>query len=89
MLEEELHETHFGVSKMKALARSYIWWPQMDAEIEETVKTCSDSQATRSSPPVAPLHPWEWPAQPWSRIHIDFAGPFKGHMFLVLVDAHS
>ncbi len=41
---EELHETHLGVSKMKALARSYIWWPQMDAKIEETVKTCSDCQ---------------------------------------------
>ena len=37
----------------------------------------------------APLHPWEWPAQPWSRLHLDFAGPFLGHMYLVLVDAHS
>ena len=25
----------------------------------------------------------------WSRIHLDFAGPFLGHMFLVIVDAHS
>ena len=25
----------------------------------------------------------------WSRIHLDFAGPFLGRMFLVLVDAHS
>ncbi len=24
---EELHDTHPGVSKMKALARSYVWWP--------------------------------------------------------------
>ena len=86
---EELHETHPGVSKMKALARSYVWWPHMDKEIEEVVRTCENCQANRPSPPVAQLHPWEWPEQPWSRIHLDFAGPFMNHMFLVLVDAHS
>lgn len=24
----------------------------------------------------APLHPWAWPSKPWSRLHLDFAGPF-------------
>ena len=86
---EELHETHPGVSKMKALARSYIWWPGMDGEIAEVVKNCPSCQVTRPSPPVAQLHPWEWPSEPWSRLHIDFAGPFMGHMYLVLVDSHS
>ena len=38
---------------------------------------------------VAPLQPWTWPAKPWQRFNIDFAGPFEGHMFLVIVDAHS
>ena len=41
------------------------------------------------SPLVAQLHTWEWPSQPWSILHIDFAGPFMGKMFLVIVDAHS
>ncbi|CAB3981662.1 PREDICTED: uncharacterized protein K02A2.6-like [Paramuricea clavata] len=36
-----------------------------------------------------PLHPWEWPGHPWTRLHIDYAGPFKGEMFLVVVDAYS
>ena len=86
---EELHETHPGVSKMKALARSYVWWPKMDGDIEDMVKNCTSCQVTRPSPPTAQLHPWEWPDQPWSRLHIDFAGPFMGRMFLILVDSHS
>ena len=46
-------------------------------------------QEIKNNPPAAPLHPWIWPSQPWKRMHIDFAGPFKGHMSLVAVDAHS
>ena len=88
-LLKELHQAHPGVTKMKALARSYIWWPNMDTDIETLVKTCTECQESQPSPPTAPLHPWEWPASPWSRLHIDFAGPYLGHMFLVLVDAHS
>ena len=38
-------------------------------------------------PPKAPLHPWSWPERPWERVHADYAGPFLGHMFLLLVDA--
>ena len=86
---EELHEAHLGASKMKALARSYIWWPKMDDEIEKVARKCSYCQQTSAVPAKAPLHPWEWPAQPWSRLHLDFAGPYLGRMFLVLVDAHS
>ena len=88
-LLEELHNTHLGVSKMKSLARCYIWWPGMDAEIENLVKSCAVCQECRPAPAVAPLHPWEWPSQPWSRLHLDFAGPFLGHMWLIIVDAHS
>ena len=46
-------------------------------------------QETGMVPAAAPLHPWEWSSTPWSRLHVDFAGPFMGQMFMVLVDAHS
>lgn len=61
----------------------------MDRDIEEKVRTCVECQTTRPVPAQAPLHPWQWPEQPWARVHIDFAGPFLGHMFLLLIDAHS
>ena len=86
---EELHETHPGICRMKALARSYVWWPKMDADLEQTVRQCSPYQENRKSPPEAPLHPWEWPYKPWVPLHLDYVGPFLGKMFLIVMDAHS
>ena len=88
-LLHELHEGHPGMSRMKSLARGFLCWPGMDNQIEEMVKGCTSCQQHQSAPPVAPLHPWKWPTRPWSRLHIDFAGPFLNQMFLVLIDAYS
>ena len=85
----ELHELHPGVTRMKALARSYVYWPNIDSDIETIVKKCVPCQENRKSPPSASLHPWEWPNKPWYRVHVDYAGPIDGKMFLILVDAHS
>ena len=40
-------------------------------------------------PAAAPLHPWEATDKPWTRLHIDYAGPFLGKIFLILVDSYS
>ena len=85
----QLHETHPGVNRMKALARSYVWWPGLHSDITTKVQHCHHCQENRNSPKKAPLHPLEWPTQPWTRLHSDHAGPFQGKLFLVLVDSHS
>ena len=38
---------------------------------------------------AAPPQPWEWPQRPWVQLQADYAGPFMGQMFLILVGAHS
>ncbi|XP_054832355.1 uncharacterized protein K02A2.6-like [Eublepharis macularius] len=86
---EALHSGHPGIVRMKAMARSYVWWPGMDRAIEEWVRTCQPCQETRPAPAQAPVHPWESARAPWSRLHIDFAGPFQGQTFLIVVDSYS
>ena len=86
---DELHDAHPGIARMKALARSLVWWPGIDAALEDKVKTCSICQESRAAPAEANLHPWDWPEKPWYRLHLDYAGPLQGKMFLVLIDAHS
>ena len=86
---QELHEAHPGITRMKSLARMYVWWPGISADIEKSVRLCNDCQQVQSLPPLAPLHPWRWPTRPWARIHLDFAGPFQSKNILIVVDAHS
>ena len=86
---EMLHEAHPWIVRMKSLARGYVWWPGMDRQIEACVKGCVACQSSRKGPPPTPMHPWVWPEKPWSRVHIDYAGPFEGRTFLLLIDAHS
>ena len=85
----ELHAAHTGVSKMKTLARSYLWFPNLDKELEELAASCETCLENRPMPDKAILHPWHWPTSPWHRIHVDFAGPVDGNYFFILVDAHS
>ena len=86
---EELHQVHFGIARTKAIARGYVWWPELNEQIEEMTKSCTVCQKVKNAPAVALLHPWTWPSRPWQRLHIDFAGPFQGQMFLMVVDSHS
>lgn len=84
-----LHESHPGISKMKSVARSHVWWETIDADITSKVRGCKLCQQQQRSAPQAEMTPWPFPEKPWSRLHADFGGPFKGHYFFVLVDALS
>ena len=83
----EFHDEHHGILRMKGLARCYLCWPGLDADIEETIRDCETCQSVRNMPAEAPLHPRVWPTRVWQRVHVDFAEKDK-QMFLVMIDAH-
>ncbi|XP_063897721.1 uncharacterized protein K02A2.6-like, partial [Helicoverpa armigera] len=85
----ELHGSHFGVVKMKAIARERLWFPGIDAALERLAAACSVCAQLRPAPPRAPPSPWPYPPHAFYRIHLDFLGPFHNQMFLVIVDAFS
>ena len=84
-----LHETHPGKVRMKALARSYMWWPKLDGQIENMSDICKTCAEMAKDPAKTSHHKWEFPERPWQRLHIDFAGPFLNYMWFIMVDAHS
>ena len=86
---EILHEGHIGMVKMKGSSQGYVWWPNIDKDIDGTVRYCGGCQETANNPAHAPLHRWDYPDLPWKRPHIDFAGPDYGKVLMVVIDAHS
>lgn len=85
----ELHQGHPGIERMKLLARQKVSWPSLDDDIEKTVRKCTDCATESFSPIKAKLSSWPFSTTPWSRIHIDFAGPINNFYYFVIIDAFS
>ena len=84
----ELHEGHPGMTRMKALARSFVWWPGLDLDIEDVVRACNACVNSQATPKTVPLLLWPWATAPWQRVHIDFAEESR-QRFLIIVDSYS
>ena len=84
-----LHSGHLGIVKMKSIAQLHVLWPKIDSDIETLAKSCHCCPREGISLPQCIVHPWVWPVKLMQRVHVDFAVPFIGRMFFLMVDAHS
>ena len=64
-----LHMGHFGMQRMKQLARSAVYWPRIDKDIEETCHQCTDCAENQRNPPKYPVHPWMLPDRKSTRLN--------------------
>ena len=48
---DDLHEGHIGMTRMKGVARSYLWWPGLDQDIECCVIEFAVCMVTLNTPP--------------------------------------
>ena len=87
-LLEELHQDHLGVSKMKAIARSFFWWPKLDGDIASIASHCHTCNQFSRLPRKEEIHHWVYPSRAFERVHIDFA-EYRGHHFFLISDAFS
>lgn len=84
-----LHLGHFGMFKMKQLARTAVYWPNIDQDIESACRRCQTCAEHQNNPPKSAVHPWMLPEKPWSRLHLDHAINFLGANWLVVTDSYS
>ncbi|CAM1297651.1 Uncharacterised protein r2_g703 [Pycnogonum litorale] len=86
---ELLHMGHFGMERMKQLARTAVYWPGIDKAIETASRRCEACGEHQNKPSKPAVHPWMLPEKPWSRLHLDHAINFMGSNWLVITDAYS
>lgn len=85
---ELLHEAHVGIVRSKAVARTYVWWPGIDIDIENWSKCCKACQSMQNRKSEKELSSWPATTKPFERVHIDFY-EIEKHKFLILVDNYS
>ena len=73
---KDFHASHPGMTRMKSLTHSFVYWPNMDKDIENAVKLCKGCALATKAPPLK-FNPWLETDLPWSRIHLDYGGPHE------------
>lgn len=84
----DFHMGHPGINRTKSLMRSFVYWKGMDVDIENMVHRCKGCALAAKAPPI--VHkPWPKTDHPWTRLHIDFAGPVEDYYYLIVVDSFT
>ena len=55
------HLGHFGMERMKQLARTAVYWSGIDAAIEMVSRRCDSCGEHQNKPSKPPVHPWMLP----------------------------
>ena len=82
---KDFYTGHPGMIRMKALMRSYAYWPGMDKDIENMAELCKSCALVAEAPPMK-FHPWPKTDKPWSRLH---ASRIKGTYIFVIVNSFT
>ena len=83
---KSLHKAQTSVTYMKALRRSFVWWPGMHRDIEKLVLYCKTCLINQAKPQKISIHHWERINNAWVRLYIGYTGPLLGKVFLIFVD---
>ena len=67
------------------LLREKVWFPGIDALVENTIKSCISCQASTPQNHIEPYKMSELPKAPWTEVSVDFCGPFPTREYLMVV----
>ena len=85
---ENIHAGHFGIEKCRARARSAIFWPGLNADIDTTVSSCETCQQHRNANQKETLISHQIPSLPWQVVATDLF-TLHGRDYVLVVDYYS
>jgi len=87
-IKERIHLAHQGVGKCQLRARSRVFWPNINKDIEARVQKCEMCQESRNTQAKETLEPHEVPTRPWQVIATDLFS-WNGDEYLLMCDYYS
>ncbi len=69
------HKDHAGMTETNQRIRSKLWWPNMDKDIEQHIRSCHPCQIVGRPDKPEPVQPTELASEPWTELVIDVCGP--------------
>ena len=85
------HQQHQSIVKTKNMLREKVWWPTINHDVENLIRTCHACQVnTPPSSKCQPLHMTPIPANNWEYLALDLKGPLPtGESIMALIDYRS
>ena len=83
-----LHRPHLGIEKTRTRAKSLVYWPQLNADIENMIIKCSSCQKYRSSNIKEPMISHKVPNYSYQKIGMDIF-EYENKNYLVVSDYYS
>ena len=68
---DQLHYSHLGIDKTRNMAKSTVYWPNINCDIESMLQSCITCQETLPTKPSNQLIPHEIPTSAWYTLGAD------------------
>ena len=85
---ETIHSGHQGITKNQLLAKTTVYWPNINQDIENFVNNCEVCQQALPSQSHEPLHQHPIPERAWQVLGTDLFN-WNNKDFLIIVDYYS
>ena len=85
---ERIDQAHQGVDKCRLRAKSCVFWPNFNKDIESRVQKCEICQERQNSQARETLEQHEVPTRPWQIIGTDLF-LWNGDEYLLICDYYS
>lgn len=83
-----LHYHHLGIEKTRNLARTCVYWPKLNTEIEGLINSCQECQEIRNTQKKQPMIPHELPSHVWKTVGADIFY-YEKKPYLCVIDYYS
>ena len=82
---QQLHRSHMGVEATLRRARDTVFWPGINAEIQQLIDNCEACQSFKPAQQRERFQAHERPSLPWAKVATDLFA-FEGRNYMVTVD---